>query len=63
MHFWIFFAHYGCSFGGGEDGDLSVHEGEQIEILETISNDWFRARSLDGLRTGIVPATYIQQLP
>ena len=48
-------------FQGSEANDLPVQQGEQIELLEAISDDWWRARSTDGSqREGIVPANYIQ---
>ena len=50
------------SFAGTEPGDLHVDEGEHIYLLEAVSDDWWRAQSLDGARTGIVPTTYVQQL-
>ena len=46
-------------FEGSDSGDLSVTAGEQIELLESISADWWRGQSLDGTRQGIVPANYI----
>lgn len=50
-----------CRFQGSEANDLPVQQGEQIELLEAISDDWWRARSTDGSqREGIVPANYIQ---
>ena len=46
-------------FNGTQPGDLSVAAGEQIELLESISADWWRGQSLDGARQGIVPANYV----
>ncbi|WFD35262.1 hypothetical protein MCUN1_002113 [Malassezia cuniculi] len=47
------------NFGGGDPGDLTVEAGEKIELLESISADWWRAQSLDGSRQGIVPTNYV----
>ncbi|WFC96076.1 hypothetical protein MBRA1_002732 [Malassezia brasiliensis] len=48
------------TFAGTEPGDLHVDEGEHIYLLEAVSDDWWRAQSLDGARTGIVPTTQHQ---
>ncbi|SHO78572.1 Similar to S.cerevisiae protein LSB1 (Negative regulator of actin nucleation-promoting factor activity) [Malassezia sympodialis ATCC 42132] len=48
-------------FAGSQVGDLAVEQGERITLLEEVTSDWFRARSADGMREGIVPANYIQR--
>ncbi|WFD23728.1 hypothetical protein MEQU1_002422 [Malassezia equina] len=48
-------------FAGSQAGDLYVDQGETITLLEQVTPDWFRARSADGTRVGIVPANYIQR--
>ncbi|WFD20083.1 hypothetical protein MCAP1_002327 [Malassezia caprae] len=48
-------------FTGSQVGDLTVEQGERITLLEQVTPDWFRARSADGTREGIVPANYIQR--
>lgn len=48
-------------FTGSQAGDLHVDQGETITLLEQVTPDWFRARSADGTRVGIVPANYIQR--
>ncbi|WFC99727.1 hypothetical protein MYAM1_002472 [Malassezia yamatoensis] len=50
------------TFAGTEPGDLPVKEGEHVYLLEAISDDWWRAQSLDGSQTGIVPSSYVQKL-
>ncbi|WFD43891.1 hypothetical protein MPSI1_002556 [Malassezia psittaci] len=50
------------TFPGTEPGDLPVQEGEKLYLLEAISDDWWRAQSLDGSQTGIVPSSYVQKL-
>lgn len=46
-----------------EAEDLAVSEGETVDLLERISDDWWKARAKDGSgREGIVPATYIKVL-
>lgn len=50
------------SFPGTEANDLSVQAGDHIYLLESVSDDWWRARTLDGTRTGIVPSTYVNAL-
>lgn len=48
-------------FTGSQVGDLAVEQGERITLLEQVSPDWFRARSADGTREGIVPANYLER--
>ncbi|WFD27388.1 hypothetical protein MNAN1_002384 [Malassezia nana] len=49
-------------FVGTQSGDLSMVQDERITLLEQVTPDWFRARSADGTREGIVPANYVQRV-
>ena len=46
------------SFEKTQEGDLEFHEGDHIEIVEEVGQDWLRGR-LAG-REGIFPATFVQ---
>lgn len=48
-------------FSGAEAEDLAVKRFDIIDLVERISDDWWRARASDG-RAGIVPANYIKEL-
>ncbi|GAA5872489.1 hypothetical protein JCM8547_006929 [Rhodosporidiobolus lusitaniae] len=45
-------------FDAGQAEDLGFKEGDRIEVLEVVSDDWYRG-SLNG-REGIFPASYVQ---
>ncbi|KDN52090.1 hypothetical protein K437DRAFT_254648 [Tilletiaria anomala UBC 951] len=46
-----------------EADDLELAKGERLVLLERISDDWWRGRSMDGKRReGIVPSAYVQEL-
>lgn len=49
-------------FVGTQSGDLTVEQDERIMLLEQVTPEWFRARSADGTREGIVPANYVQRV-
>lgn len=46
-------------YNGSEPEDLSVKRFEIIDLIEKISDDWWKATSSDG-REGIVPSTYVK---
>lgn len=48
-------------YNGTELEDLSVKRFEIIDLIEKVSDDWWKARATDG-RTGIVPSTYVKQI-
>ncbi|CEH17615.1 protein that induces appearance of [Ceraceosorus bombacis] len=48
-------------YDGTEAEDLRVGEGEEVELIEKVSEDWWRAKSSEG-RQGIVPSTYLRLL-
>lgn len=48
-------------YNGTESEDLSVKRFDIIDLIEKISEDWWKARSNDG-REGIVPSTYVKQM-
>ncbi|KAJ3098720.1 hypothetical protein HDU97_003779 [Phlyctochytrium planicorne] len=41
------------------DGDLTFRQGEQIEILEDVDENWYRGRL--GRREGIFPKSYVKR--
>lgn len=46
-----------------ETEDLELTKGERVTLIEKVSDDWWRARSQDGLaREGIVPSSYVRVL-
>ncbi|GAA5896174.1 hypothetical protein JCM6882_008510 [Rhodosporidiobolus microsporus] len=45
-------------FEAGQAEDLSFREGDRIEVLEVVSDDWYRG-ALHG-REGIFPSAYVQ---
>ncbi|GAA6033418.1 hypothetical protein JCM8097_006741 [Rhodosporidiobolus ruineniae] len=45
-------------FEAGQTEDLSFSEGDRIEVLEIVSDDWYRG-ALNG-REGIFPSSYVQ---
>lgn len=48
-------------YNGTESEDLSVKRFDIIDLIEKISEDWWKGRSNDG-REGIVPSTYVKQI-
>jgi len=48
-------------YNGTESEDLSVKRFDIIDLIEKISDDWWKGRSNDG-REGIVPSTYVKQI-
>ncbi|PWN36133.1 uncharacterized protein FA14DRAFT_52101 [Meira miltonrushii] len=48
-------------YNGTEAEDLSVKRYDIIDLVEKISEDWWKGRSSDG-REGIVPSTYVKQI-
>lgn len=50
-------------FDGPEGQDyLSFKMGDNITILVKESDDWWKAKSEDGSRVGLVPANYLEEL-
>lgn len=50
-------------YNGGEAEDLVVKRFEIINLLDKISDDWWKAESTDGSdRKGIVPSSYVKQI-
>ncbi|XP_070200464.1 dynamin-binding protein-like [Littorina saxatilis] len=47
------------SFQGEVDGDLTVKEGDTIEVLRIMDNDWLEARDDHGI-TGLVPKNHVE---
>ena len=45
-----------------EDGELSIKEGETLEIIQYTQESWSLARNITG-ETGLVPSNYIILLP
>ncbi|KAL1469202.1 hypothetical protein MTO96_004916 [Rhipicephalus appendiculatus] len=43
------------------EGDLALTAGEVVVLLGKVNNDWYQARSRDG-RTGICPATFVEEM-
>lgn len=48
--------------GPAGQGCLDLKMGESITILVKENDDWWRARSEDGSREGLVPANYLEQI-
>ena len=46
------------SFEKAQEGDLEFQEGDRIEVVEEVGQDWLRGR-LAG-REGIFPASFVQ---
>ncbi len=53
-----FIAHARYSFEATHASELSVHAGQQIEILSDEDESWWLARDASG-RRGVLPATYV----
>ncbi len=51
-----------CRYPKSEAEDLELAKGERLVLIEKISDDWWRGRTMDGHREGIVPATYVKVL-
>ena len=50
------------SFAGDHPEHLPIEDGEILELIDADDADWWKVRrSRDG-RTGIVPATYVEEL-
>lgn len=50
-------------FDGPEgQGCLDLKSGDTITIVIKENNDWWRARSEDGAREGLVPANYVEEI-
>lgn len=47
---------------GSDPDDLVAKQGETVYLTEKISDDWWRAKSQDGDRTGIIPSSYVRVL-
>lgn len=50
------------TFDAQMDGDLSVHEGEIVTVMEMANEDWVNVRNKDGL-VGLCPREYLSSAP
>lgn len=48
--------------GPAGQGCLDFKMGDTITVVFKESNDWWRAKSEDGTREGLVPANYIEEI-
>lgn len=42
------------------DDELTITENEEVLVDELVDGEWYRARSRDGTREGLVPANYVE---
>ncbi|GAA5833057.1 hypothetical protein JCM11251_006498 [Rhodosporidiobolus azoricus] len=51
-------------FQGQTSEELQLRRGEEVRVLEEVSDQWWRGESLDGRgRVGIFPVNYVEPLP
>lgn len=46
-------------FVAAEQGDLTVHTGDIVRVVETINSDWVKCRHLTTALVGLVPANFL----
>lgn len=49
-------------YEGTDSDDFTCSEGERFYLVERVSDDWWKAKSLGGGREGLVPSNYVQAL-
>ncbi|OQR66583.1 hypothetical protein BIW11_02322 [Tropilaelaps mercedesae] len=49
-------------FEAQQDDDLTIHEGDKIQVTKMVSEEWWQGRILGSQREGIFPATFVKPL-
>ncbi|KAI5813213.1 SH3 domain-containing protein [Pyronema omphalodes] len=49
------------AFNGSEAGDLSFQQGDVIEVVEKVKDDWWRGRVLGSTEIGLFPSSYVKE--
>ncbi|KAK8744268.1 hypothetical protein OTU49_000710 [Cherax quadricarinatus] len=50
-------------FTSSEPDELSVKQGDYVNVVQEMNGDWWLVRTADMRTTGLVPASYLQHLP
>ncbi|KAG7176425.1 jouberin-like [Homarus americanus] len=50
-------------YHSNETDELSVKQGDYVMVVQEINVDWWLVRTADSKATGLVPSSYLQQLP
>jgi len=45
---------------GQQDDELSLTRGQTLRVVDRPDDDWWTGETMDGLKRGVFPATYVQ---